>query len=138
MRLALFTLASLSIILCDYQKVPEERIFSLDNKQDLNEFDVKEGDEFFIKIHGNPTTGYAWYLNENSNRDNLLALNLNENNSSTNYETDPHESGMVGVGGNYYFKFKGLKTGQYNLLFVQKRAWENYNIAERFVLLNVK
>ena len=113
-------------------------IFSLENEKDLNTFDAGLNDEFFIKIHGNPTTGYGWYLMENSNKEDLLALNLDENNSSENYETDAHPEGYVGVGGDYFFKFKGAKQGQYNLLFVKKRIWEQNVISEKYVVVNVK
>lgn len=134
--LALFAL--LPFIACEYEGIPNERIFSLENEHDLNTFEAGVEDEFFIKIHGNPTTGYSWILDENSNKDILQALNLNEYNSSLNYETDQHPEGMVGVGGDYFFKFKGLKEGNYNLKFIKKRAWESSPVEEKFVLMSIK
>lgn len=131
-------LALTPLITCGYKGISEERIFSLENSKELNTFQAGVQDEFFIKIHGNPTTGFNWYLEENSDKANLEALNLNEYNSSENYETDAHPDGMVGVGGDYFFKFKGLNEGNYNLRFIYKRAWEKSPISEKFVLLNVR
>jgi len=134
----IFLLTYISLFNCEYKGVPNERIFNLENEKELNEFDAGVEDEFFIRIHGNPTTGYSWFLKENSDKENLLALNLNEYNSSEDYETDAHPDGMVGVGGDYFFRFKGAKEGSYNLMFVKKRPWEQNNIAEKYVRLNIK
>jgi len=138
-KLFLLTLLiSFSIIFCDYKGVPEERIFSLDGGLELNVFDVLKEDEFYLKLHGNPTTGYSWFLNQNSDKENLLALNLNEYNSSQDFVVNSHPERMVGVGGDYFFKFKGLKEGSYNLKFVNKRSWEPNPINQKFVVIDIK
>lgn len=142
MRLLILSLLALMALLplttCGYKGIPDERIFSLENENDLYSFEAGVEDEFYIRIHGNPTTGYSWILEENSDKENLEALNLNEFNSSMNYETNAHPEGMVGVGGDYFFKFKGLKEGNYNLRFIKKRVWETSPIAEKFVLLSIR
>ena len=92
-------------------------------KANLNKYIV-------IKIRGNPTTGYAWMIENVDHIDrNLIApLNLNKYNSTNEFITDPHEEGMTGVGGYYLFKFKPLMLGTVNLNFIYKRAWEdNYS-----------
>lgn len=131
--------AIFAIIRCDYKDVPDQRIFDLDKdiEKEAYEFNAGVNDEFYIKIHGNPTTGYSWYLSENSDKENLLALNLSDVDSSADYQVDPHPPGFVGIGGTFYFRFKGLKEGNYNLFFVKKRIWEKTNISERLVIINV-
>lgn len=142
MRLLILPILALLVVapfaVCDYKGIPEERIFSLENSKELTTFEAGVADEFYIKIHGNPTTGYSWILEENSDKDNLKALNLNDFGSSENYETDAHPEGMVGVGGDYFFKFKGVKEGSYNLRFIKKRVWEKSPVDEKFVLLNIR
>ena len=135
--IALWFIILTACISCDYQDVPEERIYSLNSNENIFEFSTVLEKEFYIKVRGNPTTGYGWYLSENSDKENLLTLNLDEYNSCNDYVVDKHPEGMVGVGGNYYFKFKGLKEGNYNLMFIKKRAWEQNNIAEKRVVLKV-
>ena len=81
-----------------------------------------------IQIKGNPTTGYGWYLdnkNEVESSEKLKILNLNDNNSTDDYVSDPHEEGMTGYGGYYYFKFKVIKSDvEQDLVFINKRPWE--------------
>jgi len=101
---------------------------------------VKElgvGNTLVIKIKGNITTGYGWYLDnpKELHEEKIISpLNLDEHNSAE-YVTDKHEKGMSGVGGNYYFKFKLLSAtnGTTPLRFVNKRAWEK----EDFTTINV-
>ena len=113
-------------------------IFELPNT--VNSLDVKAsiGKVFSIKIRGNPTTGYGWYLeNVNSiDRNTLEPLNLNQHNSATDFVTDPHAEGMVGVGGSYFFKFRAKQAVEnLKLTFVNKRPWETTN--ERVATVNV-
>lgn len=105
-------------------------------------FDItaKAGDTFTIKIRGNPTTGFGWFLENRDNLDNsvIQPLNLNEHGSSRDYITDEHPEGMVGVGGYYYFKFKGMKAGaNVTLRFVNKRPWETSAIRSVDVNVNL-
>jgi len=113
-----------SYINCDILGVPEDRIFSIDKNQESYQFNVKSNDEFLIEVRGNPTTGYSWYLKENSDKEDFQGLNLNKYNSSKDYVHDSHPPGFVGGGGIYYFKFKGTKVGTFKILLEYKRHWE--------------
>jgi predicted secreted protein len=87
---------------------------------------TKVGSTFTIKVSGNPSTGFGWYLKnkeELTNSQVLEASNLNQYGSGE-FESYPHEEGMVGVGGNYYFKFKAKAAGNVQLIFEHKRPWE--------------
>ena len=57
----------------------------------------------------------------------VTPLNVNPGNMSDDYATDPHEHGMVGVGGCHIFKFKVNNAAGKTLpklLFERKRPWE--------------
>jgi predicted secreted protein len=109
----------------------EELLFEAPDNDQSNSMDVsvESGKEFSIKIRGNPTTGYGWYLKNAeaiSNSAVLKAKNLNEYESTNDYKTDPHAAGMVGVPGSYYFTFEATASAgkKEALTFVYKRPWE--------------
>ena len=57
----------------------------------------------------------------------VTPLNVNPDNMSDDYATDPHEHGMVGVGGCHIFKFKvnnAIGKTLPKLFFERKRPWE--------------
>ena len=92
-----------------------------------SEIKVKNGSEFNIKIAGNPTTGYSWYLNNEDElkKEGVQPTNLNEY-KSADYVQDEHPIGMAGVGGIFDFKFK-LDEGKKNVPDIRlsyKRPWE--------------
>ena len=94
------------------------------------ELKVEKNKEFNVALQGNPTTGYSWYMSnvdEVKNSNAIEILNLNKYNGADDYVHDPHEPGMAGFGGTYYFKFKVKEANGDlpKLLFVYKRAWEN-------------
>jgi predicted secreted protein len=91
------------------------------------EIKVKSGSEFNIKIAGNPTTGYSWYLNNEDELKNggVQPTNLDET-KSADYDQNDAPMGMVGVPGKFNFKFK-LDEGKTNVPEIQfsyKRPWE--------------
>ena len=134
----LITFALLSIIFCQYKDIPKERVFNLDKSHDGQEFSVGMDQEFSIKIRGNPTTGYGWYLAEEIQEDeSLLSTNLKEDRSSKNYEKDSAPEHMMGVGGNFYFNFKGQRAGTYPLIFVNKRPWETESVNQKAIRVTV-
>ena len=140
--LVFFTTIIMSIATVPSTKINEDMGEVHTMPQGTNSFDVtsKAGETFTIKIRGNPTTGYSWFLENRDNLDNsaIQALNLNEHGSSRDYITDEHPEGMVGVGGFYYFRFKGLKAGvNATLRFVNKRPWETTAIRSVDVNVNL-
>ena len=97
------------------------------NSNGLNEFtvDVKEGEEFALKLRGNPTTGYSWFLlNPNDVTDSLQASNLSSEGKAT-YIPDSNDPNLVGGAGAYYYKFKAVKVANEPkvLHFLYQRAW---------------
>ncbi len=92
-----------------------------------SEIKVKNGSEFNIKIAGNPTTGYSWFLNNEDElkKGGVQPTNLDEY-KSADYVQDDAPMGMAGVGGKFDFKFK-LDEGKKNvpeIMLSYKRPWE--------------
>ena len=80
-----------------------------------------------FKLRGHRTTGYQWFVDNTPllNYENILKpMNLNDDFDTSDYFTDKHEEGEVGVGGYYYFKFRPQKIGSTHIIFVNKRAWD--------------
>ncbi len=75
------------------------------------------GQEFEIRLQGNPTTGYGWQVTEiDAQKVQMLADDYVE-----------HKQGdqpIVGAGGTYVFRFKALTAGQAHIEIVYRRPWE--------------
>lgn len=87
---------------------------------------IKKNTDLIIKLKGNPTTGYGWYLENANQLDNAIqANNLSSTGSALDYVKDPAPAGYVGVGGTYNFEFTALDVADnVSLRFVYKRPWE--------------
>ena len=128
-KLFLF-LCLLAYIFCE---TPE---FEVKPKINSNVFSVKKGQQFKIKLQGNPTTGYSWFL---LNLENLTSskfisnVDTNTDGSAGGYV--PAKSPLfkkyhiVGNGGYFYFTFEAVaKTSEpVELLFSYQRPWERKN-----------
>ena len=90
---------------------------------------VKANKLFSIRLQGNPTTGYMWALT-NADAINSSAVSpVEKNGEFGTFKPDPHQKGMVGVGGIFEFTFKaGEATNELiPLEFAYKRACEQEN-----------
>ncbi|MGD8904208.1 MAG: protease inhibitor I42 family protein [Anaerolineae bacterium] len=73
---------------------------------------VEAGDSFAIELAGNPTTGYTWQPDVDSQHLELLGQ-----------EFEPGEGG-VGAGGREIFRFRALKAGEAEIAFAYRRPWD--------------
>jgi len=73
---------------------------------------VRVGKTFTISLESNPTTGYSWQAEFNTE---FLEL-VNKEYVS--------ESTLIGAGGTETFKFLALKQGQVEITMIYKRSWE--------------
>ena len=101
-----------------------------------NAFTVKKGSQFKVKLAGNPTTGFSWFL---LNLENLASsqyvsnVDANEDGSAGGYvpAAPVNQDGMVlvGSGGDFYYTFKAeAKTNEpVELLFSYQRPWARTN-----------
>ena len=83
---------------------------------------VKENTVFDLRLQGNPSTGFSWFvLNEDELKDyDLTCLDLE---GDIVYENEQAE--MVGMGGEYSFKFNSGSASDKNkvIKFVYKTYW---------------
>ena len=93
--------------------------------------DIKTSKEFVILIalESNPTTGYSWQVSFNT-----TALELIEQ----TYELGEYaKEGIVGAGGTELFRFKALKSGDFQITFDYQRPWEDESVDQRIFTVEV-
>ena len=101
-------------------------------EQDKNKtLAVSVGDSFVIRLNENPTTGYVWAIDGQTE---LLVL------QSSDYVTDtpPNQQGqvLVGGGGKRSFAFVAQKSGMATLKLKHWRSWEgDASIVDTFSML---
>eukprot|EP00389_Voromonas_pontica_P000322 GDKH01000462.1.p1 GENE.GDKH01000462.1~~GDKH01000462.1.p1 ORF type:complete len:142 (+),score=35.63 GDKH01000462.1:179-604(+) len=89
---------------------------------------VGVGQEFEVKLPGNPTTGFSW-------KETKVPKGLSK--ESSTYVPAPHAPGIVGSGGTFQFRFKALEEGTEQIDFEHKRPWENDVAESATVTVNV-
>ena len=125
------TLCLLAFISC------ETPVFEVNTEgHSANAFTVKKGLQFKLKLAGNPTTGYSWFLlNLKSLSESKFVSNVdtNEDGSAGGYvqkeNVDENEEPIDGAGGDFYFTFEAVaKTSEpVNFLFSYQKPWEGIN-----------
>jgi predicted secreted protein len=85
------------------------------------EHSLTVGKEYVITKSGNPTTGFDWMVEVDVDG---TAVSVTKS-----YVQSSTPTGMVGVGGTYTFKIKGIKSGKARLVLTNKRPWEEDYLA---------
>ena len=85
----------------------------------------KKGEIITIQLESNPTTGFAWNAEFDSN---FLSLVNKEFTRSSN---------SVGAGGIERFEFRALKSGAIVIRMIYKREFENTNIQEKTYRIHI-
>ncbi len=75
------------------------------------------GARLFVRLHGNPTTGYQWQLAEK-------LPPILESLGEPTYATDRRSPAAVGVGGTITFSFRAVKPGSATVRLACRRPWE--------------
>ncbi len=114
------------------QNISSQNIFTLNSNQ---EFFIKPQEDFQIKIHGNPTTGYSWSI-KTLFEDNEYITLLDKDNSGV-YIPDETDKHIVGSGGNFYFTFRANKPGKTAIIFKYQRSWEDKPIQELKAVIQI-
>jgi len=83
-------------------------------KENSNLINTEKDSKFSIALDSNPTTGYSWEVNFDSNYIQL---------DDRNFVSEASE-GMVGVGGEEIFNFTALESGEIEITFSYLRPWE--------------
>jgi predicted secreted protein len=137
MRLILLS-SFIFLIFCISSDRDNRVVYKFDSEEeDTWDLKVKNGTKIVLKIQGNPTTGYNWYIkNRNMIDKNLLqTVNLDADNS-VKFENPDVPFGFVGAPGYFPFKFDVLNPGKVSIRFMYKRPWERE--ALRNVVANVE
>jgi len=120
------------------------QIFSIPHDHKLETLSVTADFDktIIIKIRGNKTTGYSWYVfnTEQIESEHMLyPTNLSATfDTNDYYQFDSAKKGAKGVGGFFYFKFKPLRLGVSNIVFINKRRWEDKYIGKVEVTIKVE
>jgi inhibitor of cysteine peptidase len=84
---------------------------------DGNSVAVPLGREARIRLEGNPTTGYSWFLAG-------IDGNSVEAKGQVTYAPKPHAPGIVGSGGVFELLLRAAKAGKSTVRMEYKRPWE--------------
>ncbi|MBU1026221.1 MAG: protease inhibitor I42 family protein [Candidatus Margulisbacteria bacterium] len=106
--------ASLSLILAAAIALLTGCTNKISEKDNGKTVDLKGGSKFFVRLEGNPTTGYNWKIKS-------YDKNIIEQVGEVDYV---EESDKIGAGGHYTFNFKALSPGQTKLELIYLREWE--------------
>jgi inhibitor of cysteine peptidase len=93
------------------------------SRTELNEADdgrtvkVVVGAKVFVRLRGNPTTGFRWQLAEKPS-DTLELL------ADEEYASDREKPAAVGSGGTFTFALRAVKAGSCVLRLAYRRPWE--------------
>lgn len=108
-------------------------LYNLDNSSNKITVGAKVNDTLTFTMEGNPTTGYNWFCNIDSNQTDFKII-------KDTYEAlgTPKPDGWVGAPSNKVYQFVPLKTGTFDIIFEYKRSWEgNPSIKHKSVLVKV-
>ena len=135
------TLCLLAFISCEAQ------VFEVDvDGHGDNSFTIKKGLQFKLKLAGNPTTGYSWFLLNLKNlieSGYVLNIDTNDDGSAGGYvqrnEVDENGNIIEGLGGDFYFTFEAAaKTSEpVNFLFSYQKPWESTNDTANLVKVQI-
>lgn len=76
---------------------------------DMNEINVKKGEDFEITLDSNPTTGFSWALAEDLDAKMIEEI---DNVYGSNNSDDNNNTPLVGAGGIETWTFKALDKGE--------------------------
>lgn len=110
--LVLGIFVSMCFFSCDSGQGKTVKLTNADNGRSI---ELNIDDELIVRLRGNPTTGYNWYIA--SEVENVLII-ISER------EFFP-DSDLIGSGGVVEFRFVAINRGQVKLTFEYKREFEN-------------
>ena len=100
----------------------------IQQKETAFDFIVSVGENFSITLDSNPTTGYMWEAQFDSN----FIKNI-----SREYKASPGEP-MPGKGGTETFVFLALKSGETNITMKYRRSWKEEPIEEKSYSIKIR
>jgi predicted secreted protein len=89
------------------------------------------GDEFEVRLEGNPSTGFVWKVNTDSSPETAGSFVL------LNSDWDPVRSETVGGPNVQVFRFRALTSGEVTLTFEYRRPWDRNKEASQIRTYNL-
>lgn len=102
-------LALAVLFLCACAAAPVQEVSS-------NEIEASKGFTFEIALDANPTTGYSWFI-KNESALKTVSLKTQRFNAAA-------EKGVVGAPSKQVFTFTAVNGGSENIILEYKRPWE--------------
>jgi predicted secreted protein len=115
------------------------QVYKLDSEDDANfSLNAKPNSKISLRLIGNPTTGYGWFLKNPEKLDEnfLVSTNLDDRNSAP-FKRDQSAQFLLGSPGYFSFEFKVKDKGNPTVEFVYKRPWEQEGVKSFKVELNI-
>lgn len=94
------------------------KLISLDENNNGHDYSVNIGQEFFLSLPSNPSTGYGWDFDKSIDEE-LLELKVDKA-----FENETNGN-AVGQEGRTYWKFKALQAGKAVIELGYARPWES-------------
>ena len=134
-KLIIILLLLFNLYFCE-ETIDGVRVFESTNElSNKNEFSVRLGEQFAIKIKSNPSTGFSWSLvNEEEIKESLVFI-------KSEYIDPSEDNDIDGKPGFQYFFFKSLQSTEdpVSLEFSYHRGASTKNAVEsRTVKINIK
>lgn len=102
----------------------------MDVNQKIHEISCKVGEDFIIRLEGNPSTGYNWDFQKGF--DTTMAKFIKSETKSTNQDEN-----VVGAPSVFSWTFTALKEGSTEATLVYKRQWESDPVNDKTVIIQV-
>lgn len=90
---------------------------TLTEKNNGDSINLKVEDTVIIRLESNPTTGYSWILNENTDTSIVSMVD-------SEYIQSAEDEELVGAGGHEVLTFKAVSKGKTSIVLNYERPWE--------------
>lgn len=127
--LSFFILVTISVQLVSSNVVDltheKNSVIELNFESQNSIYKVSRNSKLSVLISGNETTGYRWFVDKGTKTEGVNFLNLDESNSTSDYEISQRNGKYVaGAGGQYNFKIEPTLSGNVSINFNYQRSWE--------------
>ena len=123
-------LLALCILLVSSLTLDGYQIINVESSQENHLHILKASQPFALRLVANPTTGYDWYIENESEftLENSIEFVRSSSSNGGEYSSDL-KLGNVGIGGHTYFKFNGNNLkGRFEVRLIYRRSWEKEGI----------
>ena len=110
MQRVLLVILLLTSVACSWSA--SQRVLEMDDSGSTIELEV--GDTVTVRLHGNPTTGFVWLIED---YDETMIVMTDQTYTETS-------GGRVGAAGMFEFEFEATRSGETDIELQYRRSWE--------------